>query len=157
MTTRRDFLKTAVAAPVLPAVVAATPPPESAPAPVSDERVRKLVDRLHQGTDDPDQAAVNALYSKIVHSVRTLLEDVREARELDRLPEGFFHDKDGDDNEAAEDLADDLQGLEYNLRAANDFIPAHLAFSVLYPKNCRCAECRDYHDRTRRYVKEALE
>jgi hypothetical protein len=122
---------------------------------VSDERVRKLVDRMHQGSDDPDQAAVNELYSRIVHMMRSLLEDVGEARELDRLPDGFFHDQDAEDD--AENLADDLQALEYNLRTAHDLIPSRLAWHVVYPKGCPCADCREHHGSMAKYAKAALE
>jgi hypothetical protein len=151
MTTRRDFLKATVAAPILPALAAATPPPEPAPAPVSDERVRNLVDRMHQGSEDPEQAAINALYGRIVHGIRSLLKDVREARASDWLPDGI-----GDYPEEEEELEFDLTGLEYNLMAPDSFIQDGLADHVVYPKDCPCDECRAHYRDQARYAREAL-
>jgi hypothetical protein len=151
MTTRREFLQATVAAPILPALATAAANPEPAPAPVSDERVRELVDRMHEGSDDPEQAAINALYSRIVHGIRSLLKDVREARASDWLPDGI--DKDYPE----EKLEFDLTGLEYNLMVPDSFIPGGLAWHVIYPKDCPCEECREHHRLMAKYAKEALE
>jgi hypothetical protein len=159
MTTRRDFLKATVAAPVLPAVIAAAPAPEPAKEKAqprySPEEAAALFDQLYETSNEPEQAKINATYSRIIHGIRSLLGDVESAIASDILPEGTFRDE-GDDDGKEEELEEDLRALEYNLRLARDFIPTHLAGGVVYPRDCPCLECFRERRNAARAVHQAL-